>query len=111
MACEMLIAVDEPLYAHLGRRMDNVTELVNDMMGRLNNIYHRTFLRYNAAALYQTLLTGMLHLGRLVFQVPSFVDYRPDTDFGEIYFHAKEVRILFDFCTECNHTQQVTDNS
>ena len=28
-------------------------------------------------------------------------------DFGDIYFHAKEVRILFDFCTECNHTQQV----
>ena len=46
LACEMLIAVDEPLYAHLGRRMENVTELVGDMMGRLNYIYHRTFLRY-----------------------------------------------------------------
>ena len=42
----MLIAVDEPLYAHLGRRRENVTELVQDMMGRLNHIYHRTFLRY-----------------------------------------------------------------
>ena len=56
--------MDEPLYAHLGRRRENVTELVNDMMGRLNNIYHRTFLRYNAAAW----LTGMLHLGRHVFR-------------------------------------------
>ena len=44
-ACEMLIAVDEPLYAHLGRRMENVTDLVTDLVGRLNAIYHRTFLR------------------------------------------------------------------
>ena len=47
----------------------------------------------------------------LLTEVPYFVDYRPDTGFGEIYFHAKEVRILFDFCTECNQTQQVIDNS
>jgi hypothetical protein len=28
-------------------------------------------------------------------------------EFQSIYFRAKEVRILFDFCTECNHTQKV----
>ena len=28
-------------------------------------------------------------------------------EFGNIYFRVKEVRILFDFCTECNQTQKV----
>ncbi len=41
----MLIAIDEPLYAHLGSSMANVTDMVKDMVGRLNVIYHQTFLR------------------------------------------------------------------
>ena len=27
--------------------------------------------------------------------------------FGHIYFRIKEVRVLFDFCVDCNHTQDV----
>jgi hypothetical protein len=44
-ACEMLIAIDEPLYSHYGRSLENVTHLVKDMMDRLNVIYYRTILR------------------------------------------------------------------
>jgi disintegrin and metalloproteinase domain-containing protein 17 len=76
LACEMLIAIDEPLYAHMGRDLRNATDLAVDMVNRLNDIYHRTILR-------------------------------DDTVLGQIYFHVKEVRVLFDFCTECNSTQRV----
>lgn len=30
-------------------------------------------------------------------------------EYSNIYFRVKEVRILFDFCTECNATQKVSD--
>ncbi len=40
-ACEMLVAVDEPLYAHLGRDIDNATTLIVDLVRRLNKIYHK----------------------------------------------------------------------
>ena len=58
LACEMLIAVDEPLYAHLGRRMEHVTQLITYMMGQLNHIYHRTFLRLYEAEWQTTRLLG-----------------------------------------------------
>ncbi len=32
--------------------------------------------------------------------------FRPP-EFGDIYFRVKEVRVLFDFCTECNQTQRI----
>ena len=28
-------------------------------------------------------------------------------EYNDFYFRVKEIRILFDFCTECNHTQRV----
>lgn len=71
-ACEMLIAVDEPLYNHYQRDMTNVTNLVKDLVQRLNDIYQSTVLRDH---------------------------------FNSLYFRVKEIRILFDFCTECNQTQ------
>lgn len=40
-ACEMLIAVDEPLFQHYQRNLENTTSLVKDMVERLNEIYHR----------------------------------------------------------------------
>lgn len=75
MACEMLIAFDEPLFRHFRSDLRKVTEVAQDEVRQLNEIYQRT------------LLTG--------------------SKFGRIYFRIKEIRIMFDFCTECNQTQEI----
>ena len=73
-ACDMLIAIDEPLYVTYNRDLTNLTDMAQLYVKQLNEIYHSTVLmeKYN-----------------------------------NIYFRIKEIRILYDFCTECNHTQQV----
>ena len=73
-ACDMLIAIDEPLYVTYHKDLQKLTQMVKLYVKQLNEIYHSTVLmdRYN-----------------------------------DLYFRLKEIRILFDFCTECNHTQQV----
>ena len=73
-ACDMLIAIDEPLYVTYDRDLTNLTSMAQLYVKQLNEIYHSTVLmeKYN-----------------------------------NIYFRIKEIRILYDFCTECNHTQQV----
>lgn len=73
-ACEMLIAIDEPLYRQYQRNMTELTRLVTDYVHQLNVIYQHT------------VLTG---------------------PFDDIYFRIKEVRVLFDFCNDCNQTQKV----
>ena len=60
-ACQMLIAIDEPLYAHYGRNLTHVKGLARDMVKRLNEIYHRTILQDRLGPLYfrygQSILT------------------------------------------------------
>lgn len=73
-ACDMLIAIDEPLYKTYNRDMENLTAMAVDYVQQLNQIYHRTALADR---------------------------------YGDIYFRIKEIRVLFDFCTECNQTQAV----
>lgn len=73
-ACDMLIAIDEPLYVTYDKDLKQLTNMVQLYVKQLNEIYHSTVLmdKYN-----------------------------------DLYFRLAEIRILYDFCTECNHTQQV----
>ena len=40
-ACDMLIAIDEPLYVTYDRDLTNLTKLVQLYVKQLNEIYHR----------------------------------------------------------------------
>jgi len=73
-ACDMLIAIDEPLYVTYDRDLKNLTKMVQLYVKQLNEIYHSKVLL---------------------------------NEYNDFYFRVKEIRILFDFCTECNHTQRV----
>ncbi len=74
LSCEMLIAIDSPLYAHLGSSKSNATELATDLVRRLNRIYSDTLFR---------------------------------GEFARLRFRIREVRVLYEFCTECNSTQRI----
>ena len=41
MACDMMIAIDEPLYVTYNRDLKNLTKMVKEYVKQLNNIYHR----------------------------------------------------------------------
>jgi len=73
-ACEMLIAIDEPLYRSQGQDLAKIKQLAKDHVNEINKIYHKTFFKGN---------------------------------FGHLYFRIKEVRVLFDFCQDCNQTHEV----
>lgn len=72
-ACQMLIAIDEPLFKHYGEDIKNLTGLSKELVQRVNELYFRTIFR---------------------------------SPFQNLYFRIKEIRVLFDFCTDCNHTQE-----
>ena len=40
-ACDMLIAIDEPLYVTYDRDLKNLTKMVQLYVKQLNEIYHR----------------------------------------------------------------------
>ena len=40
-ACDMLIAIDEPLYVTYNRDLRNLTKMVQLYVKQLNEIYHR----------------------------------------------------------------------
>ena len=44
-ACELLIVIDEPLFAIHNSNIDVITKLVKDHVDGLNKIYKRTFFR------------------------------------------------------------------
>ena len=44
-ACDMLIAIDEPLYVTYDRDLKNLTRMVQTYVRQLNEIYHRYVLR------------------------------------------------------------------
>jgi len=51
-ACELLVAVDEPLFAQRQRSIENVTRLVASLVDGLNTIYARTFFVGRFASYY-----------------------------------------------------------
>ena len=51
-ACQMLIAIDEPLYMHYGQNLTLVKDLARDLVRRLNEIYHRTILQDRLSPYY-----------------------------------------------------------
>ena len=40
-ACNMLIAIDERLYDHFNRDIDNVTSMVKDLVNNVNKVYQK----------------------------------------------------------------------
>ena len=51
-ACEILVAIDEPMFLHYNSNLTNITGIVTDLVDRLNRIYANTIFRGEFGHLY-----------------------------------------------------------